>query len=36
MIPMLAIDPIWYAVGAYGVGAIIVSILIAKYFQDKS
>ncbi len=36
MIPMLAIDPIWYAVGIYVVGAIIVSVLIAKYFQNKS
>lgn len=33
MSPMLAIDPIWYAVGAYALGAIVVSIFVAKYFN---
>ena len=36
MTPLLAIDPIWYGVGAYALGAIVVSILVAKYFNNKS
>lgn len=33
MISLLAIDPIWYIVGAYVLGAIVVSILVAKFLN---
>jgi hypothetical protein len=33
MVPLLAIDPIWYAVGAYGAGALVVALIVAKFFK---
>jgi len=29
----MAIDPIWFMVGAYAAGAIVLAVLIAKYFR---
>jgi len=29
----IAIDPIWFAVAAYAAGAIVVAVLLAKYFR---
>jgi hypothetical protein len=29
----MAIDPIWFAVGAYALGAIIIAGLLALYFR---
>jgi hypothetical protein len=29
----MAIDPIWFMVGAYAAGAIVVAVLIARYFR---
>jgi len=31
----IAIDPVWFAVAAYVGGAIVVAILLAKYFKSK-
>lgn len=31
----IAIDPIWFAVAAYVGGAIVVAVVIAKYFKSK-
>jgi len=31
----MAIDPMWFAVAAYVVGAIIVAALIARFFKSK-
>jgi hypothetical protein len=29
----LAIDPIWYVVGAYTAGALVVGLIVAKFFK---
>lgn len=29
----MAIDPIWFMVGAYAAGAIVVAVLVARYFR---
>lgn len=29
----MAIDPMWFMVGAYAVGAIVVAIVLALYFR---
>jgi hypothetical protein len=33
MIPMLAIDPAWYLVGAYIGGALVLAVIIAKFLK---
>jgi hypothetical protein len=33
--PLLAIDPIWYAVGAYALGALVVALIVAKLFKRQ-
>jgi hypothetical protein len=33
MVPLLAIDPIWYAVGGYAALALIVAIIAARFFK---
>jgi hypothetical protein len=29
----MAIDPIWYMIGAYALGAIIIAVILAKVFK---
>jgi hypothetical protein len=29
----MAIDPMWFLVGAYAAGAIVVALLVARYFR---
>jgi len=29
----MAIDPIWFAIAAYAAGAIVVAVLLARYFR---
>lgn len=36
MTALLAIDPIWYYVAAYVGGAIVLSIIVAKYLNRDS
>jgi hypothetical protein len=33
MVPLLAIDPIWYVVGAYAAGALVVALIVARFFK---
>jgi hypothetical protein len=33
MIALLAIDPIWYAVGGYVLAALVLAIVVAKLFK---
>jgi hypothetical protein len=33
MVPLLAIDPIWYVVGAYAAGALVIALIVAKLFK---
>jgi hypothetical protein len=33
MVPLLAIDPIWYAVGGYVAAAIVIAIVLSRYFR---
>ena len=30
----IAIDPMWFVVGAYAAGAIVVALLLARYFRQ--
>jgi len=30
----MAIDPMWFTVAAYVVGAIVVAVLLARYFRN--
>lgn len=29
----MAIDPIWYVIGAYALGAIIIAVILARIFK---
>jgi hypothetical protein len=31
----MAIDPIWFIVGAYALGAIVIAGILALYFRNK-
>jgi hypothetical protein len=33
MVPLLAVDPIWYVVGAYAGGAIVIAVFLAIWFK---
>jgi hypothetical protein len=34
MVPLLAIDPVWYVVGGYAAAALVVAVILAKWFKS--